>query len=75
MAGFHTYIWHVNEDDEPEYYDMVPWVESDATEMYREQVESVFLKFVQKTVFVLKNRRKTMPIEIINLEGLTVDTV
>lgn len=61
LTGFHTYIWQVDENDEPEYYKAIPWIESEATERFHDDENQVFLKFVHKTVFVLKNKKKKMP--------------
>ena len=72
LSGFHTYVWQVDDLGDPEYLKAEPWAESEAEERYQEEKATVYLKFIQKTIFVM-TRRKKIPKDIINLEGLTVD--
>ena len=67
LTGFHTYIWQVDENDEPEYFKAMSWVESDAEQRFRGEKNSVYLKFIQKTIFVMPTKRKKIPKEIISL--------
>ena len=75
LSGFHTYIWQVGDNDEPEYFRVTPWIESPAVERYRHSKGTVFLKFIQKTIFVMFDKKIRIPKDIINLEGLTVDLI
>ena len=43
--------------------------------MFQDKDESVYLKYLRTTIFVLGHRKAKMPKEIINLEGLTVDVI
>ena len=75
LSGFHTYIWQVDDNDEPDYFKAISWIESEAEERFKDEKNSVFLKFIQKTIFVMTSKKKKIPKDIINLEGLTFDTI
>jgi uncharacterized protein YllA (UPF0747 family) len=74
LSGFHTYIWQ-HTDGKPDFMDITSWIEGKSKMVYTDETKNVYLKFVRTTIFVLENPKYLPPIEIINLEGLTVERV
>lgn len=63
------------EDDssEPEFNKITPFIEGACIEVFEGEKNEKFLRYIKSTLLVFGKKKKQLPDEIKNMEGLTVE--
>ena len=65
----------MEDDGLPCYSNISPWMEGECEECYKGEKQKRYLKFIKTTLFIFNRKKDILPIEIKNLEGLSVDKI
>ena len=75
MEGFHLYVWKIEDNRRPLYWDITSYIEGQCLEIFLKDEEDRYLRLIRTTLFVFNTKTSKFPVEIKSLEGLIVEAV
>ena len=67
FEGFHSYIWMLEGNEQPEYMRITPFTEGPCIEVYKGQKNEKYLKLIKTTILVFHKKKNTIPLEVKNM--------